>query len=79
MTLEDILVFATGSDTEPPLGFPVQPTLEFIHEPVAEGIKKFPRANTCGLVLHLPIVDSYDAFTSLMEEGVTQSPTFGQL
>jgi len=72
-------VFATGCDTEPPLGFPVQPTLEFIHESVAVGIKKFPRANTCGLVLYLPIIDSYDAFVSVMEEGITQSPTFGQL
>ncbi|XP_058629517.1 G2/M phase-specific E3 ubiquitin-protein ligase-like [Onychostoma macrolepis] len=29
--LEDILIFASGLSRIPPLGYPVQPTLEFLH------------------------------------------------
>ncbi|KAI3356795.1 hypothetical protein L3Q82_003460 [Scortum barcoo] len=41
VTLEDILVFFTGCDNIPPLGFSPEPSLEFIAH------SRFPLANTC--------------------------------
>ena len=73
MSLEQVLVFATGAEAEPPLGFPSMPQLQFNHQTGA----KYPLANTCGLILNLPVVTSYDAFKEGMEEGILQSPTFG--
>lgn len=73
MSIAEILVFATGAETEPPLGFPCVPQINFIHETGA----KYPLANTCGLILNLPVVTTYEAFKEGMEEGILQSPTFG--
>lgn len=49
ITLEDILVFTTGADKIPPLGFDVQPKISFLHND-----SLYPTANTCGLELFLP-------------------------
>ncbi len=62
MTLADILIFFTGSDREPPLGFLLSPTLEFTHNtPLAN-------ASTCSLIIRLPTSNSatYDAFKEKM-------------
>jgi len=77
VTLEDVLTFATGSDCEPAIGFSPQPSVEFLHEDLPSGVVKFPRANTCGVVLCLPIVGCYDTFVEYMESGIRQAPTFG--
>ncbi|XP_057184613.1 G2/M phase-specific E3 ubiquitin-protein ligase-like [Triplophysa rosa] len=53
VSLEDVLMFATGTNRIPPLGFDVVPTLRFLHE--NKELRKFPEANTCGLILRLPI------------------------
>uniref|UniRef100_A0A1Y1N4I9 HECT domain-containing protein n=1 Tax=Photinus pyralis TaxID=7054 RepID=A0A1Y1N4I9_PHOPY len=52
VTLPDLLVFATGSDCLPPLGFPLRPEIMFLHEKNS----RFPIANTCSLQLKLPVV-----------------------
>lgn len=50
-TLKDLLIFATGVDSIPPLGFPTKPVLTFLHSE-----DKYPLANTCALQLKLPTV-----------------------
>jgi hypothetical protein len=79
VSLQQILTFATGSDAEPPLGYPSTPVLDFIHSLSTSPTDKiFPTANTCGLILRLPVVCEYGDFIELMENGIIQSPTFGQ-
>lgn len=75
-TLEKILVFATGADSIPPMGFLPSPTVEFwdnIH----------PRSNACANVMVLPLhlqdglSLSYDKFRDLMDRGILNAPCFG--
>ncbi|XP_076578623.1 G2/M phase-specific E3 ubiquitin-protein ligase-like [Chaetodon auriga] len=73
VTLEKILEFTCGASTVPPLGFPHRPQIQFLHE----GNRIFPEANTCVLVLHLPLHSSYEAFKQYMMEGILKAPTFG--
>lgn len=72
-TLEMIMEFATGASTVPPLGFPHHPEIEFLHQ---DG-KIFPEANTCLIILRLPIHTDYEMFKTYMTEGIMQSPYFG--
>ncbi|XP_043983724.1 G2/M phase-specific E3 ubiquitin-protein ligase-like [Gambusia affinis] len=73
ITLEMILEFASGASTVPPLGFPHRPKIEFLHEVN----RVFPEANTCLIVLRLPLHPDYESFTKYMTDGVLQAPTFG--
>ncbi|XP_034550588.1 G2/M phase-specific E3 ubiquitin-protein ligase-like [Notolabrus celidotus] len=73
ITMEQILVFASGADRVPALGFSPHPTLTFIHETG----RNYPEANTCLVNLKLPIHDTYVQFTKFMCEGIIQAPTFG--
>ena len=75
-TLEKILVFATGADSIPPMGFLPSPTIEFwdnIH----------PRSNACANVMVLPLhlkdglSLSYEKFRDLMDRGILNAPCFG--
>ena len=77
MTLSTILIFATGADKVPPLGFHPKPMIQFWHD-------VRPRSNTCGNVLFLPLYPScdgeveFDTFKSYyMNEAILNSPTFG--
>lgn len=73
VTLEKAFEFASGALTVPTLGFPHRPQIQFLHE----GNRIFPEANTCALVLRLPLHSSYEAFKQYMMEGILQAPTFG--
>ncbi|KAF6726454.1 G2/M phase-specific E3 ubiquitin-protein ligase [Oryzias melastigma] len=73
ITLEDILVFASGADRIPVLGFNPKPTLEFLSDPT----RRFPEANTCLVQIRLPVLPTYRAFAEKMCDGIIQSPTFG--
>lgn len=76
VTLEQMLIFASGIDCIPPLGFPNHPTIQFLHD--SNGYRRiFPEANTCEVLLRLPLHPSYSIFTEYMESGILQSPTFG--
>ncbi|XP_070556619.1 G2/M phase-specific E3 ubiquitin-protein ligase-like [Ptychodera flava] len=77
VTLQDIIVFATGQERIPPLGFCPPPALEFLTGPGDGRTKNFPVANTCSNILRLPIVKSYDDFKFSMEFGVRNSHGFG--
>ncbi|KAI7789966.1 putative G2/M phase-specific E3 ubiquitin-protein ligase-like [Triplophysa rosa] len=76
LTLEMVLEFASGASSVPPLGFPHQPQIEFLHEDGQED-RIFPEANTCLIVLRLPIHSTYESFRTYITEGILQSPTFG--
>lgn len=67
------MVFASGADTIPVLGFPTRPSLGFNHE---HG-RRYPEANTCLIKLKLPIHRNYEDFVKFMVEGIVQAPTFG--
>ena len=69
---EDILAFATGATSEPPMGFFEQPSLNF------QSSSPFPRANTCTNVIHLPLRDMpFTNFVYYMTHGILNSAGFG--
>ncbi|XP_073728239.1 G2/M phase-specific E3 ubiquitin-protein ligase-like [Misgurnus anguillicaudatus] len=72
LTLQEVLAFACGLEELPPLGFKNKPIIEFLHTD-----RKFPEANTCAVVLRLPIHRSYDEFCNHMCSGILQAPMFG--
>ncbi|XP_051948348.1 G2/M phase-specific E3 ubiquitin-protein ligase-like [Xyrauchen texanus] len=78
LTLEMVLQFASGASSVPPLGFPRQPKIEFLHS-FGQDTRIFPEANTCLIVLRLPIHSTYESFRTYMTEGILQSPTFGTM
>ncbi|XP_057198976.1 G2/M phase-specific E3 ubiquitin-protein ligase-like isoform X1 [Triplophysa rosa] len=72
LTLQEVLAFASGLEELPPLGFKNQPVIIFIHIG-----RKFPEANTCDVVLRLPIHRSYEEFCNHMCSGILQATEFG--
>ena len=50
LSLKEVLIFFTAAEKEPPLGFPGQPTLTFLHG----ACDVLPTASTCSLTLRLP-------------------------
>uniref|UniRef100_A0A3P8S6Z3 HECT domain-containing protein n=1 Tax=Amphiprion percula TaxID=161767 RepID=A0A3P8S6Z3_AMPPE len=67
-----ILVFFTGCDSIPALGFSPKPSLEFINH------SRFPVANTCDNILRIPLHASYTAFKHDMDFAIRNSPGFGR-
>ncbi|KAK5906522.1 hypothetical protein CgunFtcFv8_002381 [Champsocephalus gunnari] len=53
LNVGDVLAFATGLRKIPAVGFPTQPNLHFLHP--EDGLAGFPTANTCALILRLPV------------------------
>ena len=69
---QDILVFCTGSDMEPPLGFSPRPELGFVDDVLAS-------SSTCALKLYLPLNhDTYDSFKSYMILSLLGNDGFGR-
>jgi len=60
--LEDVLVFFTGADRVPPLGFAKECSVTFLHGPG----EKLATASTCDLQLRLPTCHQED-FASFKE------------
>jgi hypothetical protein len=74
LTLEDILVFLTGSSEIPIMGFDPKPAMEFTENSV------FPMASTCSNTLILPLgISDYDRFKYNMGFGIINSPGFLRL
>ena len=73
--LETILAFTTGAPLPPPCGFTPKPNIQY-----TQG--NFPRANTCGNTLYLPIptmpdpLPSYEEFCFKMVYGVLNAAGF---
>lgn len=74
VTLGMILVFATCANRVPPLGFPERPRIQFAHSQESP----FPMANTCALVLTLPVHATYAQWKEKMESGIVLSPILGR-
>ena len=73
ISLKDVLIFFTGTDREPPLGFDCQPKLTF-----ADSTQLFATASTCELILRLPLRhSSYEDFKSYMEMSFKGNDYFG--
>ncbi|XP_046564288.1 G2/M phase-specific E3 ubiquitin-protein ligase-like [Haliotis rubra] len=72
VTLRDILVFATGAGSIPPLGLHPQPQLTFhtAMECNPENRENFPRANTCANVLDIPMISNYNLFKKNMNAAI---------
>nr|XP_055034496.1 G2/M phase-specific E3 ubiquitin-protein ligase-like [Misgurnus anguillicaudatus] len=71
VSLEDLLMFATGLAALPPAGITPPPRIEFLSN------SPFPVANTCANTLKLPLLDSYSVFKRNMDFGIQNAPGFG--
>lgn len=79
--LSQLLIFITGLDVIPPLGFHPQPALKFGHDDIddMDPRKEFPISNTCINSLSIPIVSSYERFKSNMNAAIDMSTTFSAM
>ena len=65
-SLEDVLIFFSGADRVPPLGFPQSPSLSFLDVGAI-----FPTASTCSLQLRLPTqYTDYNEFINALKEAL---------
>ena len=73
ISLEDIMIFYSGTDKMPPLGFPHKSKLEFDDDNI------YPTASTCSLTLVLPTkyYMDYDSFKNSMYIGLKYHGGFG--
>ena len=63
-SLEDIIIFFSGADGIPPLGFNHSPSLHFLETDAV-----FPTSSTCSLQLRLPTqYNTYETFKDAMKE-----------
>lgn len=71
MSLKGVLIFATGTDSLPALGFETKPTVTFQNDCL------YATANTCGLELRLPIIHkTYEEFKSSVMTGIANCQDF---
>lgn len=78
LTFEDFLVFATGADHVPALGFPQDCGIDFFDQ--EPGIKRVPYASTCSQTVFLPRgMESEEEFASLMSLALKGSLGFGKV
>lgn len=77
LSLEDILIFATGAANIPPMGFVEQPSIVFKED----SGKDLPTASTCSNTLYIPTVhyNDYDKFKYKFVLGVTCAVGFGNV
>ena len=77
VTLSDVLFF--GLKQLPPMRLGWDLSLGFLHDPDKDNnLSPYPKANTCGPVLQLPIVHKeYDAFKDAMNFAIGNSKGFG--
>ncbi|XP_013888230.1 G2/M phase-specific E3 ubiquitin-protein ligase [Austrofundulus limnaeus] len=71
VSLEDLLMFATGLAALPPAGMIPPPRIEFLSD------SPFPVASTCANTLKLPLLNSYSVFKANMDFGIQNAPGFG--
>ena len=74
-TIEEVLIFFTGADAVPPLGFDKQPTVCFMHN----SNSKCSTSSTCELVLRLPTRhgNNYASFRDAMKMSLQDNDGFG--
>ena len=77
--LNGLLIFATGLEDIPPLGFFPQPEIIFGHLEDFNGkdiTAAFPFANTCTHTLRLPVLDDYEIFKGNVISAVSNVTIF---
>ena len=76
-SLQDVLVFFTGANAIPVLGFERRPKLVFLEGPS----EKLPTASTCEIHLCIPIAhgDNFASFKEWMELGIIGNCDFGEV
>ena len=74
-SLKDLLVFVSGADRIPPLGFGKSPSIVFVH---TEG-RILPTASTCEIQLRLPTAhgSDYQRFKEMMIMALKSHDGFG--
>ena len=73
LTLEDVLVFATGANCVPPTGFGKKVAIDF------DDTSLFPISSTCSLTMYLLTrLSTYDEFKAAMVEDLVSGAGFGQ-
>lgn len=76
--LEEVLVFVSGADSIPPLGFPEPLQIDFYDQ--EEGQRRLPFASTCSLTLYLPRrVQEEGEFKEIMNWALRGSLGFGKV
>ncbi|XP_076735306.1 G2/M phase-specific E3 ubiquitin-protein ligase isoform X2 [Maylandia zebra] len=71
LSLEDILMFATGLGEIPPAAIQPKPQLLF------QTTSRFPVADVCANTIKIPVLHSYEDFQEAMDYGIQNSPGFG--
>ncbi len=77
--LGQLLIFATGLETIPPLGFEPEPAIRFRHNEDLDSNDKtaaYPISNTCTNTLWLPVVSSYSQFAENMQTAIVECYSF---
>lgn len=78
LQFEDLLIFVTGSDEVPPLGFPNKPTINFYDQ--EPGQRRLPYTSTCMLCLYLLRgVVQEEALHGMLLQGTKNSLGFGKV
>ncbi|XP_076072986.1 G2/M phase-specific E3 ubiquitin-protein ligase-like [Mytilus galloprovincialis] len=77
VTFGDILVFITGAEYIPPLGFDKKIEIDFF-SPV-EGETRFPFASTCGITISLPRNISHPDLSNLLVRAIKDSRGFHKI
>lgn len=76
VTFKDLLVFWTGVDSVPSLGFPRKPVIEFYDQ---EGSSRLPYTSTCSLTLYLPRGAEEEEMDALLTRAIKESFGFGKV
>ncbi len=76
LRLEDLLIFITGADKIPPLGFDSSIKIDFYD--FQDNNRRLPHASTCSPAIYLPRgMENPDTFKELMKKVLTECHGFG--
>ena len=77
ISLAEILFFASGCKSLPPLG--IRGEVQFLHDVEKDGsLSRLPKANTCACIIKLPVVhNDYNSFKDAMIFGIKNARGFG--
>ncbi|XP_071399935.1 G2/M phase-specific E3 ubiquitin-protein ligase-like [Centroberyx affinis] len=78
LTFEDLLIFITGADEVPALGFLGKPSIDFYHQEA--GQRRLPYASTCMMCMYLPRgVTQEEELHQMLFQAIRDSLGFGKV
>ncbi|KAE8293749.1 hypothetical protein D5F01_LYC06682 [Larimichthys crocea] len=78
LRFEDLLIFVTGADEVPALGFPRKPCIDFYEQEA--GQRRLPYASTCAMCLYLPRgITEEDKLHEMLFQATRDSLGFGKV